>query len=187
MPDLHPRGGRLGVTPAQAGLFLGIVTAIMAATSAVLGGWLTDHWKRRDPRAPIWVCMFSLVAPAPLLIVMMQTQDFSIFMVAYAAFVLLAMPWSGGIGALIQDLALPRMRGTASAAFSLIVILVASGVGPYWAGKVSTLTGSLTAGLYSLLVLVPAGAVVMLFAAARVQKETPETRRALAAAAGEPA
>jgi MFS family permease len=177
----------LGVSPAQAGLFLGVITAVMAATSAVLGGYLTDRWKRRDPRAPIWVCLFSLVAPAPLLIVMMQADTFPAFVVAYAVMVLVAMPWSGGIGALIQDLALPRMRGTASAAFSLIVILVASGVGPYWAGKVSTLTGSLTAGLYSLLVLVPTGAVVMLFAAARVRHETPETRRALAAAAGEPA
>jgi len=177
----------LAASPGEAGLYLGIITAVAASTSAILGGYITDKWKRFDARAPLWVCLFALVVPAPAFLVMMRAEDLPTFVTAYAVFVVLSMPWSGGIGALVQDLVLPRMRGTASAAFSLIVILLSSGVGPYWAGKISTLTGSLTTGLYSLLVLIPAGAVFLLLAAARVRKETPEARRARATAAGEPA
>jgi MFS family permease len=177
----------LGVSPAQAGLTFGVLTAVMAATSAVLGGYITDRWKRHDGRAPLFVCLFALLAPVPALVVMMQAQSFGVFTLGYAVFILFSMPWSGGIGALIQDLALPRMRGTASAVFSLIVILVTSGLGPYWAGKISALTGSLTTGLYSLLILAPVGGVFLLMAAARVRRETPAHRKALAEASGEPA
>ena len=87
--------------------------------------------------------------------------------------------------ALVQDLVLVRMRGAAAAIFSLVMILTSSGLGPYWAGKISTITGSLTMGLYSLLAFVPVAAVLLLLASRRMRSETPEARRALAAAAGE--
>jgi MFS family permease len=177
----------LGTNPAETGLLLGVVTAVTAATSAVVGGYLTDKWKQHNRRAPAFVALFALVAPAPALLLMMRADGVTTFMVGYALFTLLSMPWSGGIGALIQDLALPRMRGTASAAFSLIVIVLSSGLGPYWAGKISTLTGSLTTGLYSMLLVIPIGAVFLLLAASRLPRETPASRLARAQAAGEPA
>jgi hypothetical protein len=79
------------------------------------------------------------------------------------------------------------MRGAASASYSLVAIVVASGIGPYWAGKVSVLTGSLNAGLFSILLLaIPAYALIWL-AARRLPHETAEARLAMARAAGEPA
>jgi hypothetical protein len=81
---------------------------------------------------------------------------------------------------------LPRMRGAASAAYSLVAIVVASGIGPYWAGKVSVLTGSLNAGLLSILVLAIPAYVLIGLTARRLPQETPEARLALARAAGEP-
>ena len=46
-------------------------------------------------------------------------------------------------------------------------IVISSGTGPYWAGKVSTMTGSLTAGLLSMMALAPI-ALVLLWLAATV-------------------
>ena len=77
-------------------------------------------------------------------------------------------------------------RGSAAAAYSLIVIVTSFGMGPYWAGKISALTGSLTTGMLSLLALVPLALTLLGIAAHRLPFETPEARRARAEAAGEP-
>jgi hypothetical protein len=87
---------------------------------------------------------------------------------------------------MVQDLVLPRMRGSSSACYSLVAIVISSGTGPYWAGKVSALTGSLTLGLLSLMPLAPFALLTLWLAARRLPFETSEARRARAAAAGEP-
>jgi MFS family permease len=172
--------------PAQTGISLGVISALCAILSAVVGGFITDLWKRRDPRAPVWMILFSVAAPLPALVLMLRARDLAAFLPAYAAFVLLAMTWSGGAAALVQDLILPRMRGAASAAFSLIIIVVSFGIGPYMAGKISTLTGSLATGLLSMTILAPVAATLLILAARRMPGETPHARLALARAAGEP-
>jgi MFS family permease len=176
----------LGASPGSVGVSIGIASAIASGSAVVLGGFMADVWKRRDPRAPMWICLLALFVPIPLLWFMLQAHDLKAFVPAFAAFVFLSMTWAGGIAALIQDLVLQRMRGTAAAAFALVSILIAAGIGPYWVGKVSTMTGSLTTGLYSLLLMVPIAAFFLFSAARRVPAETVESRRARAAAAGEP-
>jgi hypothetical protein len=89
------------------------------------------------------------------------------------------------LNALTQDLVLPRMRATASAAASLVMAVSASATGPYWAGKISTLTGSLKLGVLSLQVLAPVGIILLLITARRLRHETPEARQARAARFGE--
>jgi MFS family permease len=175
----------LGVPAGKLGLFLGLASAASGALASILGGLITDAWKRRDRRAPLWMATIAVVAPTPFLFVMTRTTDFGLFVAGYFAYGLFAMCWSGAFAALVQDLVLPRMRGTASAAFALVIILVASGVGPYWAGKISTVTGSLTTGLYSLMLLAPFAVLMLALAAARLKHVTPEARRERAAAAGE--
>jgi MFS family permease len=175
----------LHASPGQAGLSLGVASALVASVSVIAGGLITDRWKRSDRRAPVWVTLFGVAGSVPAFLVMMHAQALGLFVAAFAVFSALAMLWPGAIAALVQDLVLPRMRGTASAAFSLMVILVASGVGPYWAGKISTLTGSLATGLYSVLALAPIAAVVLLVAAGRLRAETAEQRRLRALEAGE--
>ena len=87
---------------------------------------------------------------------------------------------------MVQDLVLPRMRGSAAAAYSLIAIVVGSGVGPYWAGKVSKITGSLNSGLYSILLLAPLSLLLLWLTARRLPGQTPDVRLAYAREAGEP-
>ena len=175
----------LGASPGETGLKLGVTGAITAGLSVVLGGLVCDWWKRYDPRAPVWIVLIGLVTPIPAFLFMLHAKDVPAFVTAYAAFMFLAMTWAGGIGAMVQDLVLTRMRGTASASFSLVLILVGSSIGPYWAGKISTLTGSLTTGLYSILALAPIAAVLLVMGARRLGKDTLEARLARARAAGE--
>jgi hypothetical protein len=88
---------------------------------------------------------------------------------------------------MVQELVLPRMRGSATASYSLVAVVVSSGTGPYWAGKMSTLTGSLTTGLLSMTVLVPIAVLLLWLASRRLPFETPARRRERAEEAGEPA
>ena len=170
---------------AKVGLWLGLISILGAVFSTLLGGFVTDLWKRRDNRAPIWVALICLLAPIVPLFLMLHAKSFGVFVPALLAFILLGMGWSGPFAALVQDLVLPRMRGAAAAAFALIIGLVAAGIGPYWAGKISTVTGSLTTGLYASLVFVPIGALLLVKAAAKLRQESFATRVARARAAGE--
>jgi len=176
----------LGMSPAEAGISLGLTYAGAAIVGVVLGGWITDRWKRSDLRAPIWFGMISLLGGFPGLLIMVVAEDGRTFLAGYALFGLMASGWSGGFTALVQDLVLPRMRGAAASVFALINTLLIAGIGPYWVGKVSMMTGSLGAGLLSVELLVPFALVVLYYTARRMQHETAEARLTRARAAGEP-
>ena len=175
----------LHANPAEAGLALGVTGAMSSSFGVLVGSYITDIWKRHDRRAPIWICLISLFGPIPAMVVALHAPDLQGYVAAYAVFNVLVMMWSATLAALVQDLVMQRMRGTAAAALSLVMILIGSGVGPYMVGKVSTMTGSLTTGIYSILAVVPISAVLLLLAARRLPGETMDARRARAAAAGE--
>jgi len=176
----------LGMAPATAGVALGLTFAAAAGIGVVSGGWLTDRWKMRDARAPIWTALIGLIIAVPTILIMLNTRQPSLYVAAYGVFGLFTSAWSAAYAALVQDLVLSRMRGAAASAFALVCVVVGAGAGPYWVGKLSVLTGSLALGLMSILVLVPVILVVLLLTARRLVHETAIGRRRRAEAAGEP-
>lgn len=171
----------------ELGASLGIIHTGAAVIGVIAGGWLADAWKQRDARAPLGMAALSMLFSLVSVPVMLLASDIGVFLAAYGLVSLAGAMWSGASAAMVQDLVLPRMRGSAAACYSLIAIVVSSGTGPYWAGKVSAVTGSLTAGMLSLLVLAPIAFVFLWLASKRLPSDTPEARLALARAAGEPA
>ena len=176
----------LGARPAAVGFYLGGATALAAALSASVGGWLVDRWRRRDVRGPLWVGIIALVGSAPLLGLLLRAPDVRTYACVLFFFILVTNCWVGGFAALLQDLVLPRMRGAAAACLSLVTVLVGAGLGPYWVGKISQVTGSLALGLLSMLAVVPVAVILLLFAARGLSKETADRRLGHALAAGEP-
>jgi len=175
------------LTPDKVGLYIGIINLVGAIIGVLLGGWLADTWKQRDLRAPLWIMGISAICNLVGLVILLSVKDVESFFVTRFVLAILGSLWGGSTAAMIQDLVIPRMRGSASASFTLVSIVIASGLGPYWAGRISALTGSLTAGMLSLLVLVPIGLVLVLIAARRMPDESQEERLAKAIAVGEPA
>jgi MFS family permease len=147
---------------------------------------MTDRWRARDLRAPMGMLTVALTGIVPGIVVLLAAEDFTVFLAAKFVIGVFGGMWGGATAALMQDLVLPRMRGAASAAYSLVAIVVASGIGPYWAGKVSVLTGSLNAGLLSILLLAIPAYILIWLTARRLPSETYEARLALARTAGEP-
>ena len=90
----------------------------------------------------------------------------------------------GAAAATTQDLVLPRMRGTATATFFIGTTLIGLALGPYLAGRVSTLSGSLSVGMIALLASVPISLAAGI-AALRLVPAAEASREARAKAAGE--
>ncbi len=76
--------------------------------------------------------------------------------------------WVGAAVAALQDLVLPRMRATAGATFILGTSMVGLALGPYWAGKVAAMTGSLSMGIFALYIVLPLTLTGLWIAARRI-------------------
>ncbi|MEY4160242.1 MAG: hypothetical protein RLZZ136_863 [Pseudomonadota bacterium] len=174
------------VPASKIGLGLGMIYVLGSILGVVIGGWLTDRWKRKDLAAPLNMTAISLLGMIPCILTITAAKTITVFFAAYFIQSIFTAMWSGGIAAMIQDLVLPRMRGAAAACHSLVAIVVASGIGPYWTGKVSNVSGSLGTGIASILILAPIAMYLLWIAARRLRFETPEHRLTLAIAAGEP-
>jgi MFS family permease len=173
-----------GLRADVAGFMLGVPQAFASAAGCAVGGYLSDAWKRRDPRGRLFVVMLASALPGPLVIAALHAVDVRIIYLLNPLLAFSALLWVGSAVATIQDCVLPRMRGTAGAIFLLSVSILGLALGPYSIGKVAALTGSLRTGLMSLLGMMPV-ALFVLWRASRRIGAAEEGRSARAHAAGE--
>lgn len=169
----------------EIGTIIGWSSAVAAAAGVVLGGYLSDLWRQRDPRGRLFINMLSAVLPAPIVSIMLSTDDLATFYWLNPLAHFFASAWVGAAVATLQDLVLPRMRATAGATYILATTMVGLALGPYYAGKMSVLTGSLGTGIFALYVM-PPFTVLGLWLASRRIAELEATKIERARAAGEP-
>ncbi|HEY0411895.1 MAG TPA: MFS transporter [Allosphingosinicella sp.] len=169
----------------EASAILGWSAALAAATGVIMGGILSDMWRRRDPRGRIFVNMLAVILPAPAIWFMFTTDSLGAFYLASPIAQLFGSAWVGAAVATLQDLVLPRMRATAGATYVLGTTMVGLALGPYYAGKMSVVTGSLSAGIFCLYV-VPPFTLLALWLGSRRIADLEATKVERARAAGEP-
>ena len=143
------------------------------------------HHGQRHPGGRLYVNMAAIILPIPAIIFLFTTESLASFYFTAPYVALCSALWVGAAVATLQDLVLPRMRGTAGATYILGTSLVGLALGPYWAGKVAALTGSLSTGILSLLVSLPL-ALGAAIAALRLVPAAEASREVRARAAGEP-
>jgi MFS family permease len=148
------------------GLAIGIPGAIASACGVLLGGWLSDRWKRYNPRGRIYTCMLAPLLTTPLLLAQYFAADFATFALLSASVYAASSIWLGSANAAAQDLVLPRMYGIISATYIMANTLIGLCLGPYSTGKIATVTGSLRSGVISALLVAPV-AIACLWLAAR--------------------
>ncbi|MBO80738.1 MFS transporter [Citromicrobium bathyomarinum] len=161
-----PYGERVfEISKSELGLLLGAPAAVTGFLGVVLGGRVADWLFTKMPAGRLYVVLFGLLAPIPVIWVMFTTEDRTVFLIMAALAQLFASSALGGAAATSQSLVLPRMRGVATATFFLATTLVGLALGPYLAGLVSAKAGEdLGLGMLSLLWIAPIGVVLLLFA-----------------------
>lgn len=171
-------------TTGFAAVTLGGMGAAGGFIGVVLGGWISDIAKRRHPSGRIiFVALVSLV-PIPFYVLMFTTSSLVTFYLCNIPLAILGSAYPGIAAATTQDLVLPRMRGAATATYFIGTTLIGLGLGPYFAGMVSKVSGSLSTGILSLLIVVPITMTCMFFVYRRLP-EAEATRVERARAAGE--
>jgi len=175
-----------GMTAAEeVSTIIGWSAAFAAATGVIVGGILADRWRRRDPRGRLYVNMLAVVLPAPAVWYMFTTDSLAGFYIASPIAQLFGSAWVGAAVATLQDLVLPRMRATAGATYVLGTTMVGLALGPYFAGKMSVVTHSLSKGIFCLY-LVPPFTLLALWQASRRIGDLEASKVERARAAGEP-
>ena len=161
-----PYGERVfEISKSELGLLLGAPAAVTGFLGVVLGGRVADWLFTKMPAGRLYVVLFGLLAPVPVVWVMFTTDSKALFLVCAAIAQLFASSALGAAAATSQSLVLPRMRGVATATFFLATTLVGLALGPYLAGLISAKAGeNLSLGMLSLLWAAPIGLVLLFFA-----------------------
>ncbi len=163
----------LGLPKQELAFILGANGAVSGFIGVIVGGRIADALRARNPAGRILMIIFGVVAPiVPIWIgyttenaVLFYTMNFLAGMFGAAAL--------GAAAATTQDLVLPRMRGTATAAFFLGTTLVGLSFGPYMVGQISDLAGTvvggqpvgdLRTGILSLIGVAPIALILLLYA-----------------------
>lgn len=167
------------------GLYIGGGAALGGFLGVVLGGRLADRWRRTNSAGRVLVILIGAIGPVIPVIWAYTTPDVTLFYVLSFIAGGLASMALGAAAAQTQDLVLPRMRGTATATFFISTTLVGLALGPYLAGLISSVTGSLRTGILSMLAASPIS-VFLLWRAYRTVPEAERTMIERARAAGEP-
>lgn len=154
-------------------IILGGNGALAGFIGVIGGGWIADHLRGKNPAGRILMIIFGVVAPIIPIWVGYTTTNSTLF---YAMNFLAGMFGATALGAAAattQDLVLPRMRGTATAAFFLGTTLVGLSFGPYMVGQISDfagtmvdgkLVGDLRTGILSLIGVAPIALGLLLYA-----------------------
>jgi len=158
-----------GMTAAkEVSTILGWSAAAAAAIGVILGGIVSDIWRRHSPGGRLYVNMAAVLLPLPGVAWMFTTADITTFYWLVPYVQMLGSCWVGAAVATLQDLVLPRMRATAGATYILGTSMVGLALGPYVAGKVAAISGSLATGIAALYVVPPLTLAALWYASRRI-------------------
>ncbi|MFM9828022.1 MAG: spinster family MFS transporter [Sphingomonas sp.] len=174
----------LGATQASAGFTIGGMGAMSGFLGVTIGGIVADRLRRTNPSGRLIVVIFGALVPSLAIATAFSTSNLALFYIMLFPAQACASCALGAAAATTQDLVLPRMRGTATGTFFIGTTLLGLALGPYLAGRISTLSGSLSVGVISLLATMPITLTAAIMAYRLVPKAE-ATREARARAAGE--
>lgn len=150
-----------GFDKVQLGWLLGAPAALGGFLGVIGGGWLADRLHRRRPTGRLIVVAFGLLAPVPIVLVTYRTADSNLFLLGSFLVNMATSSALGASAAASQSLVPARMRGIAAAVFLLGSTLIGLAFGPFAAGLVSELSGSLALGVIGNLAAIPLGLVAL--------------------------
>jgi MFS family permease len=185
----------LGLPKQELAFILGANGAVSGFLGVIVGGRLADALRTKNPAGRILVIILGVLGPIIPIAIGYTTDNTTLFYIMNFLAAMLGATALGAAAATTQDLVLPRMRGTATAAFFLGTTLVGLSFGPYMVGQISDLAGTmvdgklvgdLRVGILSLIAVAPV-ALALLIVAYRTVPKAEQTLVERARDAGEPA
>lgn len=185
----------LGLPKQELAFILGANGAASGFIGVIVGGRVADALRTKNPGGRILMVIFGVVAPVVPIWIGYTTANGTLFYAMNFLAGAFGATALGAAAATTQDLVLPRMRGTATAAFFLGTTLVGLSFGPYMVGQISDLAGTivdgkpvgdLRTGILSLIGVAPI-ALALLIYAYRAVPDAEATLVERASAAGAPA
>ena len=181
----------LGLSKQELAFILGANGAVSGFIGVIIGGRMADALRARNPAGRILMIIFGVIAPIMPIWIGYTTDNATLFYTMNFLAGMFGATALGAAAATTQDLVLPRMRGTATAAFFLGTTLVGLSFGPYMVGQISDLAGTivdgkpvgdLRTGILSLIGVAPIALGLLLYAYRTVpQAEATITERAAGA------
>jgi MFS family permease len=126
--------------------YLGASGALSGFLGVIIGGRLADALRLGNPAGRILVVMVGVLGPIIPVWIGFTTSNAMLFYAMSFTAGVLGSSALGAAAATTQDLVLPRMRGTATAAFFLGTTLIGLALGPYLVGQISDWTGAMVDG-----------------------------------------
>jgi predicted MFS family arabinose efflux permease len=126
-----------GLSYAEVGAALGLLSGGMGAAGAITGGWLADRLGTRDRRWYAWIAAIAAFANVPFVALFLVIDSTPLALACYAPHIFTAGLYTGPLYAMNQGLAKPRMRATAVALHLLVVGIVGGGASPWLVGHLS--------------------------------------------------
>jgi MFS family permease len=170
--------------------YLGASGALSGFLGVILGGRAADALRTRNPGGRVLLILFGILAPIVPIWVGYTTSSPTLFYAMNFAAGMFGAAALGAAAATTQDLVLPRMRGTATAAFFLGTTLIGLSFGPYMVGQISDLfgtivdgkpVGDLRTGILSLIGVAPIAVALLLYA----YRAVPQAEATIVQRAGE--
>lgn len=126
-----------GMSLAEVGITLALVSGIFGALGTFLGGYLGDRFGHSDPRWYLWIpAIGGTIAFLPHLFVL-TTDNTTLALIVQAGVGLLAALYLGPCIAMSHLLVPPSMRALTSAVLFFILNMIGLGLGPFFTGVMS--------------------------------------------------
>jgi MFS family permease len=183
-----------GMELAKVGLFLGTATAIGGFVGANLGGLWSDWLRARTGKARCHMGLICAGLSTPVVMAVLWTTNLTVALSLMAIFSVVGVLWIGSGAAMVNEMVLPRIRGTASAVYLMSLTFIGLALGPFFMGKASDIFAAsgmspevaLKSGMLLGSVGYPIGLVLMWLAGRHVERDE-ATLLARARALGEAA
>jgi MFS family permease len=152
---------KYAMTPATAGLSVGVVTLVAGVLGSIAGGALGDRWTVKGVRGGRFTLNMIMWATVPVLALCLLINNFYLSLACAGVFFFVDYVAYGSYGAVIQDMVPPPLRGQAVVLWYLITGLIGIGLGPVSIAVATQYLFGGDAGLPYAMAFVPLPSVVL--------------------------
>ena len=162
-----------GLSTAEVGVQLGLLSALLATVGALAAGPLTD-WlgAKMGGKGMVWLVFVSLTISPFFGLWTYSAENATEFYIRFTFYSLILTLWLPPTYTLILGLVLPRMRGIIFSTYLIIMTLLGQGLGPYAVGIVSDRNGgNLGMAIMSINAVSPVIAIILIIVLFRYRKD----------------